>query len=608
MNELQCPERGAGETFITDLAAICTQPEALSGERRSGFWQTVSYATRLGDGVLLAAQNRNQPAPLWLRPALRGWHRIYVGVVALVGVWQQNSVHLRLTHDPASTQFKPASDMVGGGIEEVFWKCADMTGQEIELKKYAGELCRGDCILGWLRFEPMTADEVSAFQTDAANPETKTIYAANDMHCMAYLFAAQTQRDWDMAAQPYEQSDVEWLSVENVRVNDGALTVPAQAFSFARDGDENVFRAFNAAYTDAMLQNLVRRGHDMGLKMCASQRMGAWCNAFPFDQMVFENTFYAAHPELRCVDRDGAATEAMSYGYAQVQAYMTDQLLRQAANGFDAVELMFHRGVPYVLFEQPFLERFAAKYSDDPCVLPWDDPRVMEIRCAILTAFVRRLRRALDAAGFSSVSIHVRAGHTLYDNRLIGLDVDGLAREGLIDAVLVYPARWRENLSGDVWQTGDRHKIDLHKYPEYTKRGDQSVIIRQEGFYLLPPIPDSHGHDVAPPTESERIAEWVTLEKQTGARVYFDIMPRHMSAAEYRRRLLEIYNAGGKRISLWDTQERAAERRVWNLLRRAGHPEEILAAEPDENGCAERYRFLRLGGKHIGRVRPSWGS
>ena len=56
-----------------------------------------------------------------------------------------------------------------------------------------------------------------------------------------------------------------------------------------------------------------------------------------------------------------------------------------------------------------------------------------------------------------------------------------------------------------------------------------------------------------------------------------------------------------------DTQERAAERRVWNLLRRTGHREEILAAEPDENGCSLRYRFLRLGDKFIGRVRPSWG-
>ena len=595
-------------TFFADLAAICAQTELLSSERRLGLWQTVSYETRLGKGVMLAAQNKNQPAPVWLCPALTGWHRIFVGVVALVGGWQNNSVHLRLTDDPASTQFKPASDMVGGGIEEVFWKCADLTGQQIELKKYSGKLVRGDCILGWLRFEPMSEEEIAAFQKDEADTTTKNIYVANDMHCMGYLFGAQTQRDWDMAAQPYEQSDVEWLSVENVRLNTAAQTVPAEECSFPRDGDENVLRSFSSSYTDEMLQNLVRRGHALGLKMCVSQRMGGWCNSFPFDQGYFENAFYLAHPECRCVDRDGAVTDAMSYCYPQVQAYITDQLLRQAANGFDAVELMFHRGVPYVLFEQPFLERFAAKYGDDPRELPWDDPRITEIRCLILTQFVRELRRALDAAGFSRVSIHVRAGHTLYDNRLFGLDVENLASEGLIGAVLVYPARWRENLTGDVWQEDGSHKIDLRKYPAYTEQGDQSVIIRQEGFYLLPSIPDSHGQFPAPETESERIAEWVGLENRTGVNIYFDIMPRHMSAAEYRRRLLEIYEAGGKRISLWDTQERAAERRVWNLLRRAGHREEILAAQPDENGCSLRYRFLRLGEKFIGRVRPSWGS
>ena len=247
------------------------------------------------------------------------------------------------------------------------------------------------------------------------------------MHCMGYLFGAQTQRDWDMAAQPYEQSDVEWLSVENVRLNFDAQTVPAEECSFPRDGDENVLRSFSSSYTDKMLQNLVRRGHAMGLKMCVSQRMGGWYNSFPFDQGYLENAFYLAHPECRCVDRDGAVTDVMCYCYPQVQAYITDQLLRQAANGFDAVELMFHRGVPYVLFEQPFLELFAAKYNEDPRELPWDDPRITEIRCDIITRFIRDLRRALDAAGFSLVSIHVRAGHTLYDNRLIGLDVETLS-------------------------------------------------------------------------------------------------------------------------------------------------------------------------------------
>ncbi|MBQ7638777.1 MAG: hypothetical protein IJS90_07750 [Clostridia bacterium] len=381
------------EVFFTDLAAICAQPETLTSERRLGFWQTVGYETRLGKGTMLAAQNKSQPAPVWLCPELSGWHKIYVGVVALVGGWQNNSVHLRLTDDAASTQFKPASDMVGGGIEEVFWKCADLTVRRIELKKYSGELVRGDCILGWLRFEPMSEEDIAAFQKDAADTTTKNIYAANDMHCLAYLFSAETQRDWNMAAQPYEQSDVEWLSVENVGTDLGASAVPQEAFSYPRDGDENVFHSFSSSYTDEMLQNLVRRGHDMGLKMCVSQRLGAWCNSFPFDEGYFENAFYQAHPEYRCVDRDGEVTEAMSYCYPQVRAYVTDQLLRRAADGFDAVELMFHRGVPYVLFEQPFLELFAAEYGDDPRELPWDNPRITKIRCEIITQFVRNLLR-----------------------------------------------------------------------------------------------------------------------------------------------------------------------------------------------------------------------
>ncbi|MBQ8955032.1 MAG: hypothetical protein IJ048_13045 [Clostridia bacterium] len=585
--------------LFADLPAICPEKGGLSPLRRLGFWHTVPYLTKETAGVMLSAQNQSRPGPIELRPSLTGFCRVYVGVAAIVGCWQNNNVLLRLSGDAGYTLFSPASDIVGSGVEEVFWKCADMTDQSVFLKKPDGVPC--DCILAWLRFEPMSEAEVEAFRVDAPR---RCVYAANDMHNMAFLYAAKTPEDWLMAVMPYEQSDVEWLSVENVRVNDGALPVPAEEYAFARDGDANVHELFRTAYTDDMLRALVRQGHAMGIKMCVSQRMGAWCMTFPYESV---NTFAAAHPELRCIDRDGTPVDALSYSYAAVQDYIIGMLVAHAANGFDAVELMFHRGVPYVLFEEPFVRRFEETYGVDPRVLPWDDGRIMEARCAVVTGFVARLRRALDGVGHARVGIHIRTGHTVYDSRMIGVDPFAMAKAGLITAVISYPAIWRELPEVDVWQEGEDHLIDPAKYGRVADEMDTSVIMRREGFDYVGAFPDSRGVMRGGGSEAERVAEWAKLEAE-GVRVYFDIMPRVMSAMEYRRRLMEIFEAGGRGVSLWDTHQRAAMRRTWNLLRRAGHRDEIAAFSRGEDGCSTRHRFLELGGLSERRVRPSWGS
>ena len=52
-------------------------------------------------------------------------------------------------------------------------------------------------------------------------------------------------------------------------------------------------------YTKEMLADLMRYGHEQGLKMCVSMRMGAWGMEFPYDQIYFECRFTNSHPELR---------------------------------------------------------------------------------------------------------------------------------------------------------------------------------------------------------------------------------------------------------------------------------------------------------------------
>ena len=608
---------------ISDLDEVCLEKEKLSPVSRKGYWQVVPYETADGwRGTFLSAKTDNDAGTLTLAPGVCGWCRIYVGVVACINQAGNNVVNLKLSGDGGYTQFRPFSDIEGSGIEENFWKCADMTGQTLSLCKFERGGAHEDCMLGRLRFEPMTAEEVEAHLADERDASRRTVYATNDMHCLQYFYLAQTQEEWNAAVQPYEQSDVEWLSIENIIMGGEPLTVPVEEYAFPRLGDRNALVGFPKNYTDEMLQKLVAYGHAKGLKLAVSQRMGGWCQPFPFEYI--ESAFMREHPECRCVDRDGAVIPVMSYAFPAVRSYVIDMLVRQAKNGFDAVQLMFHRGIPYVLFEEPFVAAFTARYGCDPRVLPWRDARVIDVRCEIITDFVRELRAALDGAGYAHVGIQIRGFYAPYDNRLLGIDPAALMREGLISMMIAHPLICRFHIIAArpsvgktsiavnfarYWADDGKNVLDLQKYTRFADTAKGSVICRHEGFADLSsflPILERLGE--RPQSEEERVASWLALEKEFGVPVYFEIMPRRLSPAEYRSRLVALYDAGVTHVSFWDSYGRAPYRYTWNLIRRAGHPEEIRAMRPGPDGEAVRSRFIRNGGMFIGRFRPNWGT
>ena len=91
--------------------------------------------------------------------------------------------------------------------------------------------------------------------------------------------------------------------------------------------------------------------------MSVSIRMGAWGLTYPFDQYYFDCDFMQENPEWRTYDRNGDEIAAMSYAYPEVRKFMVDELVNMARSGCDAVTLIWHRGIPYVLFEKPVADR-----------------------------------------------------------------------------------------------------------------------------------------------------------------------------------------------------------------------------------------------------------
>ncbi len=171
----------AGIVF-SDLANQCTPRTNISFKRELGKWNAVPYETVSAKGTLLGALHTNRPQPVTLDPQLKGWHRIFVGVVITTSNddWAKNIVPLRLSGDAACTSFTPFKSLRGGGVEDAFWKCADMTGQSVEISKYPRGM-DNDVIIAWVRFVPMTDEEVREYLADLANPANKRLYATNEI-------------------------------------------------------------------------------------------------------------------------------------------------------------------------------------------------------------------------------------------------------------------------------------------------------------------------------------------------------------------------------------------------------------------------------------------
>ncbi len=594
------------EKLFSNLGEICEPKGNISPVREKFKWNSLPYETAEVSGSMLVSLQDGRPEDVSFDPNLTGWYRIFVCLGAYPGV----SVNVSLSGEDVYTTLSPSAHSGYGqhAVEESFWTCADMTGRRFRVSKRKHGIAY-DSMLAWVRFVPMEADEVAAWQAEDRRTDTKRVYATDDMHNRLYMGSCETKEDWRALVKQYEHSDVEWLSLENILtfVDSDCFTGNSDNFVFCRSGDRFV-QENRACYNADMLRDLVVYGHGQGLKMCASLRMGAWGMEFPFDQDYFESRFTNSHPQLRCVDRDGTPIDALSYAYPEVQDYMIGKMVWMAEQGFDAVEMIYTRGIPYALFEEPVVERFRAEYGFDPRELPLDDERLNRLHRTIMTEFVEKLRAALDKArGDRRIGLHARILFSLYDSAYVGLDVEEWAKRGLITGIISYPQRFRELLAGDVWQAGKDNRIDLAKYAKYVRTSRTRPTRRQGDFNFIEPEEDSRGVKQGPASQEERVAELMALEEKYGIRVYIEIMPRYMSTEAYRDRALELYRAGCRGISLWDTYGRVPVRAEWSMVRRLGHIEELPGYGSGEGEWYSVSRLLKIGGRDVSRYIPAWG-
>jgi hypothetical protein len=592
------------EILFSDIPALVQEKDKTNPLRTLDQWEAVPYETRKIQGTMLHSVACARPEPITLKLGLTGWYKVFVAMYASA----PTLLDLRFTNDPSWAQVGPATENRRNRVQEFFWRCVDLTGQALGVNCPAGTDKTAN--LAWLRFVPMSDEEVAAYKADRARKDTKRIYATHDMHWHLYSYLPQTAEDWHCIVENHRDSDVESLSMENSMLYDGEpSTGDVNTLAFARAGDRNVQRSLKKHFTYALLNDLIGYGHrELGIEMYLSLRMGAWGIEFPCNQMYFDNTFMRAHMEQRCVDRLGNYVESASYAYPETRKYIQDHLSNMAATDCDGVEMMFHRVTALVLFEKPFLELFAQAYPGvDPRELPAADDRIVDIRCRIMTQFITELRKRIDREraqrGQPRCKLIVRTHATIRNSKLQGVDVENWAKQGLIDKVVVYPMLIDEELSGDIWQDEGKTRIDLKKYEAFAMEADDLVVSRRASFEY-PHVTLFPGD---PATDEERIAQWQALTQKYGIKVYHDIQPRQMPTRELQRRALELYARGAENFSLWDTYGRIHNRTMWTMASRLGHKQELASFPDGEGELYSSHRLLSLGGENISIYLPFWG-
>lgn len=591
------------EIIISNLGALCIPQGNISDKRIKSKWTSYPYETGNVKGSMLLSPHDGNPEDVILFPEISGWYKIFVGMYC---EWEGRcKVEMKLSEDGAFYTMSPTLGERYGEhyIEDVYWKCADMSGQSIVIGKHSSELYARDANVAWFRFVPMTDDEVMEYINDKKRTDTKRLYAADDMHNKLCFCNMSSDEAWRKTVQAYINTDVEWLAIEDLGRDAGKVTdCDVSEFSFAYNHQFDFYNGYKN-YSYDTLKTVVDYGKENNIKMCISQRIAGWGMEYPEDKMFFENDFAKNHPEYRCVDRDGDITDYMSFAYPEVQDYIIDEFVKMAETGCDAVQPLFSRGWPYILFEKPFVDAFYEMYNEDARELPLDNPKIIKLKCRMMTEFIRRLRVKLDEVRKENpVEFHAKVLFSVYDNLLVGLDIEEWAREGLVDRIISDERRIREILDESIFDNG---KINIEKYTEYARSCSENYI-HYDYDDIFPPFPDSTGELKGPVNQKQRIAEFMELEKKYGITVYIEIMPRIMNTDEIKRKALEIYDSGCEHIALWDTETRSVRSSEWTMWRRIGHKNEL---EGFTNGSGElysRHRLIKLGDKNIRGYKPIW--
>ncbi len=575
--------------YLADLDR-CAPADAWSSEAAPGRWRRLPYETADFKGAMMTAGPETRAPRLTYPLRAEGWHAISIGIHATGhGEGEDGELLVRLSGDETFSILTWGPSHLDGHtrrkqLEEVFWKVADLSGQQIVFSQLTvrvhpeegpGALRCRPARVAYIKLVPLNQAESQELLSERAGGRQRRLFAHEDSHGPHYIYRLTTAEQIRRGIEPYRDTDFSRMYWESgggdllhYFTNIGRLPDAPGMQDFGRVGDRLMaesWRSFRAQGLDPF-EVAIEHTHALGMEFHASYRLAAWTYPPPLDH-DYRDGMFARHPELHCLDRDGQPLPRLSFAFRETQDYVLALLREMCSFPIDGVCLLFNRRPPYLAYETPLIDGFERAHGQDPRMLPDDDPEWLDFRAGVMTDFMRRVRRELDEvarqqgrAKAFDLSACVLGLPT--ENRYFGLDLDLWAREGLIDTLIPYSAATLAMpIETDTW------------------------------------------------TSAEEIEPFVRAVHGTQCVLAPNVMPRHMPPADLRRLADMVYDAGADHLFFWDCagpHGRANYREMWDALRRLGHRAEIKAWRQagESSLSATTLPLESLGGWDMGVIAP----
>ncbi|MDO8685114.1 MAG: hypothetical protein Q7J78_00415, partial [Clostridiales bacterium] len=409
--------------YLSDMSR-CQPDSALAEKLEKGHCMLIPYETDEVSGTMIVAQSFIKAPDVVLPLNVSGWHAIYVGYWNPHYIYDNGTiVKVKLSDDPCFYRIRQYSDLVCNSsrlsslppcvIQEVFFKNADLTGQDIVVGKMNGQFARKACV-AYIKLVPLSSEQVEVIRKERARIDTRKLVATYD-GLASFWGVERTREDIMEWVERYRYSDVGkvlWAVCYGEVAN--YPSVIGRSWTDAADRvrlvegpgtNENIveqkaiYKNMEELFSKGIIpqQVIAEHVHGMGLKFDIMFRLGITGGLPPTRN---ENFFVAQHPEFRQVLRDGTPIEKASYAFPEVRALMLS-IIREATQKFnvDGINLCFVRGPHFIEYERPVLEDFKRKYEEDAREVEPTDPRLLDIRAGYMTSFVREARRILDEIG-----------------------------------------------------------------------------------------------------------------------------------------------------------------------------------------------------------------
>ena len=568
--------------YFTDMGQ-CEPNHVLSASSRVGHWSLWDYETDPDRGVhlkgrMIYASPKTESPPVTLRLNLKGPHALFLAfhyggdprAFALKAKLTKDRCFHRLCHqlvtpkdlgwlgrkDPFPERIFSRYDLV-----ESFWRYEDLTGQEITFARPnpGSTWAEMNASVAWVKCVPLSEGEVSALKRLESNEKTKVLMGSIDGG-RTFSWLPESREDLWEEIEPLRDSDVGIVCYTVARTD--VCVFPTRVGTM-RTREMGYYVPYMWVIGEAM-ERLASRGidplketidyaHELGVKILATNRPAA-PHMGP-NQEDMHSPWYVENTQWRCRLEDGTALQQMSFAFPEVAEKFLGIFTEALERGADGISMMWNRGWPWVMYEEPVVESFAARFGEDPRRLPRNDSRWMQHKADVMTArFVRPMRKILDEFGErrgerleAAYYVHSRPEDCLYN----ALDVERWVEEGLVDYLMVHRSCWTELANGKI----------------------APICVSSSGGHRW--IPDNAiigGSDDAPPVH-ETVPLFKKLTEGTGVKVYADVYPLRMPGETYIERANLYYESGADGLMYFCVDPRTTRKSEWIAASKMGHRE-----------------------------------